>query len=202
MALRLGSSCWLSVSDFLFLTQKHCRSFLEILEALFFVGSGFRCALFAMTAWCLWERRNRVRECQRTWQLHEVGDRARDLVQEYWDIHFKEKPIIVCPPTVRWSPPLVECYKINFDAAILEGTNRVGIGVVCRDCEGHVLVALSQKVALVQSMEMAKALVGKRAVEFAREFEFLWCADWRWLSSCHLGFTGFSSLLYSLQSYY
>ena len=66
-----------------------------------------------------------------------------------------------------------ECYKINFDAAILEGTNRVGIGVLCRDCEGHVLVALSQKVALVQSMEMVKALAVKRVVEFAREFEFL-----------------------------
>ena len=49
----------------------------------------------------------------------------------------------------------------------------MGIGVVCRDYEGHVLAALSQKVALVQSMEMAKALAGKRAVEFAREFEFL-----------------------------
>ena len=80
MALRLGSGCWLSVFDFLFLTQKHCRFFLEILETLFSVGSGFRCALFAMIAWCLWERRSRVRECQRTWQLHEVGDRARDLV--------------------------------------------------------------------------------------------------------------------------
>lgn len=36
-----------------------------------------------MIAWWLWERRNRVREGQRTWQLHEVGDRARDMVQEY-----------------------------------------------------------------------------------------------------------------------
>ncbi|XP_075654807.1 uncharacterized protein LOC142624974 [Castanea sativa] len=80
----------------------------------------FRCALFAMIAWCLWERQNRVRERQRTWQLHEVGRRARDLVQEYWDIHFKEKLIHVCPLTVRWSPPSAECYKINFDATILE----------------------------------------------------------------------------------
>lgn len=114
---------WLSVSDFLFLTQKHCRSFSEILETLFIEGSGFKCALIAMIAWCLWERQNRVREGQRTWQLHEVGDGARDLVQEYWDIHLKEKPVLVRPPVVRWSPPLAECYKINFDAAILEGTN-------------------------------------------------------------------------------
>ena len=160
---------WLSVSNFLLLTQKNCKSFLEILETLFSVGSGFQCALFAMIAWCLWERRNRVRERQRNWQLHEVGDRARDLVQEYWDIHFKEKSIHVHSLVVRWSPPSAQCYKINFDAAILEGTNRVGIRVVCRDSEGHVLVALSRNVALVQSDEMAKALVGKRATEFAKE---------------------------------
>ena len=29
---------WLFVSDFLFLTQKHCRSFSEILETLFVEG--------------------------------------------------------------------------------------------------------------------------------------------------------------------
>ena len=98
---------------------------------------------------CLSKRWNQVRECQRTWQLHEVGNRVRDLVQEYWDIHFKKKPIHVHPPAIQWSPPSAKCYKINFDAAILEDTNRVGIGVVCRDCEGHVLVALSQNVAFV-----------------------------------------------------
>ena len=48
----------------------------------------------------------------------------------------------------------------------------MGIGVVCRDYEGHVLAALSQNVALVQSVEMAEALAGKRAVEFARELSF------------------------------
>ena len=44
--------------------------------------------------------------------------------------------------------------------------------MVCKGCEVHVLAALSQNVALVQSMEMAEALAGKRAVEFARELSF------------------------------
>ena len=73
-------SVWLSDLGFFFLTQKNCRSFLEILETLFSGRSGFRCALFAMIAWCLWERRNRMRERQRTWQLHEVGDKVKELV--------------------------------------------------------------------------------------------------------------------------
>ena len=57
---------WLSDPGFLFLTQKNSRSFLEILETLFSAGSGFRCAQFAMTAWCLWERQNHLRVHQRT----------------------------------------------------------------------------------------------------------------------------------------
>ena len=69
----------------------------------------------------------------------------------------------VHPPLVRWTPPPATCYKINFDA---------WLGVVCRDSEGNVLAALNQKVGLVQSVEMAKALVARRAVVFARELSF------------------------------
>ena len=50
--------------------------------------------------------------------------------------------------------------------------NLVEIGVVCKDCEGHVSAALSQNVALVQSVEMAEALAARRVVEFARELSF------------------------------
>ena len=42
--------------------------------------------------------------------------------------------------------------------------------MVCRDCKD--LAASSQNVALVQSVEMAEALAGKRAIEFARELSF------------------------------
>ena len=129
------------------------------MESLFNVGSGFRCAQFAMTAWCLWEHRNRLRVHQCTWQLHEIGDKALKLVQEFWDVHCKETSSSVCPPLVRWTPPLATCYKINFDAALLDGLNQVGLGVVCRDSKGNVLAALSQKVGPVQSVEMVEALV-------------------------------------------
>ena len=64
------------------------------------------------------------------------------------------------------------CYKLNFDAALLDGFNQVGLGVVCKDSEGNVLAALSQKVGPVQSVKMAEALAERRAVVFARELSF------------------------------
>ncbi|KAK9991527.1 hypothetical protein SO802_026512 [Lithocarpus litseifolius] len=163
---------WMSDPGFLFLTQKKCRSFLEVLESLFSAGSSFQCAQFAMTAWCLWESRNRLRVHQHTWQLHEIGVKALELVQEFWDIHCKEASSIVRPPRVRWTPPPTPCYKLNFDAALLDGFNQVGLGVVCRDSQGYVLAALSQKVGPVQSVEMAEALGARRAVVFPRELSF------------------------------
>ena len=151
-------SVWMFDPRFLFLTQKKCQSFLEVLESLFSAGSSFQCAQFAMTAWCLWERRNRLRVHQRTWQLHEIGVRALERVQEFWDVHYKEASGNVHPPLVRWIPPLASWYKLNFDATLLDGFNQVGLSVVCRDFQGHVLAAFSQKVGPVQSVEMAKAL--------------------------------------------
>ena len=62
--IKLGL-CGCPILGFCF-SLKKCRSFLEVLESLFSAGSSFRCAQFAMTAWCLWERRNRLRVHQRT----------------------------------------------------------------------------------------------------------------------------------------
>ena len=44
-----------------------------------------------------------------------------------------------------------------------------GIGVVFRDHEGYVIAALSQRIPLSQSVEMAEALAVRRAVVFAQE---------------------------------
>lgn len=60
-------------------------------------------------------------------------------------------------------------YKANFDAALFEGTNQVGIGVVFRDHARNVMAALSQRVDSIKSMEVAEALAARRDVVFVRE---------------------------------
>ena len=51
---------------FFFFGSEKFRSFFAVLEALFSEGLDFRCSLFATVAWCLWQRRNRLREHQTT----------------------------------------------------------------------------------------------------------------------------------------
>ena len=54
----------------------------DLLEEVLKNGSGFRVALLATVAWCLWQRCNRVRERQPSWHPHEIGEQALALVHE------------------------------------------------------------------------------------------------------------------------
>lgn len=67
----------------------------------------------------------------------------------------------VCLPPVRWSLPLEHCYKANFDATFFENSVCAGIGVVYRDHIGSVIVALSLKIVMAQSVVLAEALAAK-----------------------------------------
>ena len=70
---------------------------------------------------------------------------------------------------MRWCPPPEQHYKGNFDVAFFDASGCAGIGVVFRDHTGQVIAALSQKIHLVQIVELAEALAAKRAVRFPLE---------------------------------
>ncbi|XP_075663071.1 uncharacterized protein LOC142632579 [Castanea sativa] len=72
-------------------------------------------------------------------------------------------------PLVRWSPSLHDHYKVNFDTIFFEETRSVGVGVVVCDYAGQIIRALRQNIGSVQSVEMAQAIVARRAVMFATE---------------------------------
>ena len=98
--------------------------------------------MFSTIVWTLWQRRNQLRENQRTWPLHEVGDRAKALVVEFLEAnkHINNPG----PRLVAWWSPLPEnCYKVNFDLALFYHLGSVGIGVVVQDHRGDVMAALS-----------------------------------------------------------
>ena len=87
--------------------------------------------------------------------------------------YLKEKKRATKPdithPSVKWTPPPKPVYKANFDAALFEHLGLAGLGVVFRDSGGNIIAALSQKIKLSQTVELAEALAAKRAVTFAAE---------------------------------
>ena len=142
-------SVWILLQDFRSLVHKKFRTFYELLEEVLSTESNRKVALFVTVAWCLWQRRNRVRERQPSWQLHELGEHAHRMVDEFWNVNSKEHGASIPRSVVRWSPPPEDRFKINFDAAYFKDSSLAGIGVVCRDHSGQAIVALCQNLGKV-----------------------------------------------------
>ena len=62
---------------------------------------------------------------------------------EFFDVHAQPTRSKVQGHRVRWTKPPEDFYKANFDAALFENSNMVGIEVVIRDCNGNIIGALS-----------------------------------------------------------
>ncbi|XP_075650224.1 uncharacterized protein LOC142620799 [Castanea sativa] len=77
------------------------------------------------------------------------------------------------PTGVRWSPPPPNSLKVNFDGATFKDIGRAGLGVVVRDCQGHALASLSERVPFPFSSDLVEALAAARAISFALEIGYL-----------------------------
>ncbi|XP_023914568.1 uncharacterized protein LOC112026118 [Quercus suber] len=164
-----AKAVWQSVLCFAKLYQRNFRSFMDVVEAVMEQRPAFTVAFFSTIAWSLWERRNRIRENQPSWPLHEIGNRIKEMVVEFFNAHEQVSCSAPRIPRARWAPPPAGSYKANFDVALFEESNFAETGVVFRDCMGEVIGALSQKILLPQSVEHAEALAASRAVQLATE---------------------------------
>ena len=100
-------------------------------------------ALFSVVAWCIWTRRNRLRERQPVWDIGETMKRERELLQEFNDVQDIPTQYVVPRVETRWQPPGAGLFKINFDGAVFEDRKLAGLGTVIRDESGLIIAALS-----------------------------------------------------------
>ena len=59
--------------------------------------------------------------------------------------------------------------KINYDGAMFRESDRAGLGVVIRSCEGQVVAALSKQIAKPPTVEILELLAARRAIFFSAE---------------------------------
>ena len=124
--------------------------------------------MFAFIIWSIWHQRNQVRTQQACRPLHHLFQFAYDSYLE-----FKALKIALVPSRtkrkVRWKPPDPGSYKINFNGATFAGEKCSDLGVMVRDKEGLVIVAMATHVPqLLQAIEI-EALAANKALEFAQE---------------------------------
>lgn len=106
--------------------------------------------LFAMVAWLFWCRRNKIRCNKPSLPLDKILEAAG-----YMLVEFQQKPRVQnlhnqqwgrANPRVRWSPPISNVIKVNFDGAMFKESNEAGIGILVRNQDGRVMVTLAEKI--------------------------------------------------------
>lgn len=120
--------------------------------------------MFITQCWFLWNHRNKSRAKEPVTPLEKLTDLAQQYLQEFQQSH--SKPIIKQPPKQTiWKPLDPSTLKTNFDGAIFEELDAVGIGVV-RNSSGEVLGALSEITLLPSSILALETIAARRAVTF------------------------------------
>ena len=71
--------------------------------------------------------------------------------------------------TRRWLPPTAGSVKINYDGAMFGESDKAGLGVVIRTCDGQVVAALSEQIVKPPTVEILELHVARRAISFSAD---------------------------------
>jgi hypothetical protein len=118
--------------------------------------------LFAVICWSIWYRRNRLRLQQPADTNTQLVRRARETLLEFHAAQDRGKQRSMQPNSttvIKWKPPEVSRYKVNYDGAVFSDRNEAGIGVIIRNHRGEVMGALSQRIPYPHSVEAVEASV-------------------------------------------
>ena len=95
---------------------------------------------------------------------------AMHLVEEFWLTNEEKTEYQADPvPMATWQPPSQGFYKVNMDGTVFTNRNQAGVGVIIRDGNGEVIVALSKKWKCPLGAIEAEAKALEAGVNFAWE---------------------------------
>ena len=116
--------------------------------------------LFATTAWSIWYQRNKNRLHENPLPLHNIVDFAKNYISDFKGV---DRPSVQIKRAVprKWSPPVVDSVKINYDGAMFGESDMAGIGVVIRNCEGQVMAALSKQIVKPPTVDFLELLAAR-----------------------------------------
>ena len=113
----------------------------------------------------IWFRRNQVWHKHPTYPFSQLFFQVSQALQDFQQtLSLPSAPVI---PQVYWIPPPVSSFKLNFDGALLQDINVVGLRVIFRDHQEQVIASIAEKVCLPQSSDEVEALAVAKAISFA-----------------------------------
>ncbi|KAK4389823.1 putative ribonuclease H protein [Sesamum angolense] len=118
---------------------------------------------FAILCWRLWGRRNGLVMENKRYNPFYCITYASSLLSDFLN-SVAVKPSVL-PSRNVWQPPDRESIKINFDAAVFDKGNGVGLGVIARDWKGTCLAWRTMIIPNICSPEHGEALATRLAIE-------------------------------------
>lgn len=123
----------------------HQADMLQLMEVLFHRLSMDELEQFLVQAWFIWNQRNAMLHGKQMQAPEVLIKRAQDFTNEFRRAKNQlEAPTMVSNP-MRWRPPSLARFKLNFDASIFKDTGNTGIGAIIRNDSGEVMAALLTK---------------------------------------------------------
>ena len=133
----------------------------EVQELINLVGmQKQRLELFAVVAWFVWNHKNKLWLKEPSLDKSKIFSAATQYLSKF-KLKFPMKVAKSLAIKTKWSPPLGESYKTNYDWAVFEDSGEAGIGVVVRNANGEVIAALSEKIPYLDSVDLVGVLVAK-----------------------------------------
>ena len=124
-------------------------NFCDLVDCFLHVNDDFRKEIFAVLAWCLWNRRNALHIGRVVQPIANISSMACNLLQEFLVAQEEDDLPGHLPPTQhQWRPPEQGYFKVNYDAAVFKTLNLAGVGVIICDWRGEVTAALSMPVPI------------------------------------------------------
>jgi ribonuclease HI len=130
--------------------------------------------LFAVIAYKLWLRRNRVVFDDLVLPPSCLLKGATEMLEDFRQSKRVASSIANdrLATSSQWVKPSVGTVKINWDAALCSSKKIKGVGVVARDATGAVKAALCSFLPYVSDPSVAESLGARQAVELGRKIGF------------------------------
>ncbi|XP_075670454.1 uncharacterized protein LOC142640268 [Castanea sativa] len=123
-----------------------CSSFLEVFCIC--LEKSHPTDLFAMLAYLIWFRRNKLRMGEKMAELNLINLLARETLQEFNLANSSPSKPPPALTSTKWMPPPSGCFKANFDGAVFQERAVAGLGTIIRNDCGLVMAALTQVIPL------------------------------------------------------
>ena len=139
------------------------------------ITEGKNLDLFTLTAWSVWNQRNRARIQEPATDLQQIAVAAKSSLDEFHrSIQRRDSQGRRATHTAQshWRPPPREVVKVNFDGATCSLEKSSGVGVVVRDMNGLVLASCAKRIhQSVKAVEI-EAMAAATALSFAKDLGF------------------------------